>query len=336
MPAMARLRSLLLALGWLAAAVLLSLGAAGIVTGVGGPPGTVARAELTWPGDSAIRPGLVAAVDDLEDLTALVGEYSATARGALVALVATDRDLLASLVSEGESRSLEVADAAADLRADVLALPGVAADPSRPFASDAELRLGAAERTMVVDLMAALDLTRDLGTGWARFTAGSTAADALTTLLLDHDASTAVAAAAGSAGRYDEALAALDRSDAILAEARVLRDRLANTADVDTLDQWLDRNATYDAALRSLYAALIVSGGLVDDTVRDAFAAEQAARDQLPPDTRALTVILAEVARGGLNDVAIGIEEVRGRLEAATEALRAVELGDAGPTGAGS
>lgn len=326
MPAMTRLRSLLLALGWVAAALLLALGAAGIATGVGGPPGTAARAELTWAADQAIRPGLAAAVDDLVALTDLVGDYSTSARAALVALVATDRDLLERSVAEGDGQAQAVASAAADLRAQILELPGVAPDPTLPFAADAELRLGADERAMVVDLLAALELTRDLGAGWARFSAGSVAADALTTLLIDHDASTAAAAAAGSAGRYDEALAALDASDGNMAEARRLRDRLANTADVTTLDQWLDRNATYDAALRALYAALIASGGRVDATVREAFAAEQAARERLPPDTRGLTVILAEVARGGLNDVAIGIEKVRGRLEAATDALQAVGL----------
>jgi hypothetical protein len=326
MPAMTRLRSLLLAVGWTAAALLLALGAAGIVTGVGGPPGTSARAELTWAGDEAIRPGLAAALDDLEALTDLVGDYSTSARGALVALVATDRDLLERSVAEGDGQAQAVASAAEALRAEILALPGVAPDPTVPFAADAELRLGADERAMVVELLAALELTRDLGTGWARFSAGSVAADALTTLLIDHDASTAAAASAGSAGRYEEALAALDASDRILADARRLRDRLANTTDVTTLDQWLDRNAIYDAALRALYSALGATGGRVDATVREAFAAEQAAREQLPPDTRGLTIILAEVARGGLNDVAIGIEEVRGRLEAATEELRVVEL----------
>ena len=140
MPAMTRLRSLLLALGWVAAALLLALGAAGIATGVGGPPGTTARAELTWAADQAIRPGLAAAVDDLVALTDLVGDYSTSARAALVALVATDRDLLERSVAEGDGQAQAVASAAADLRAQILELPGVAPDPTVPFAADAELR----------------------------------------------------------------------------------------------------------------------------------------------------------------------------------------------------
>jgi hypothetical protein len=39
----------------------------------------------------------------------------------------------------------------------------------------------------------------------------------------------------------------------------------------------------------------------------------------LPPDTRGFVVILAEIARGGLNEAAIGIEETRGRLNLAVD-----------------
>ncbi len=53
-----------------------------------------------------------------------------------------------------------------------------------------------------------------------------------------------------------------------------------------TLSAWVDRNATYDAALRNLYQAMLDAKGRVTKTVRRAFATEQAARDQLPGDTR--------------------------------------------------
>lgn len=330
MPAMDRLsaalRAALLALGWLVSAALIAAGGAGLATTVGGDPSTPARAELTWASDQAIRPGLVAAVDDLDALAGHLDELGSTVRTALAALVATDRGLLDSTVAAGASDSQTIASEAARLRLAILDLPGVGSDPTAPLAPDAAIHLGAAERAMVTDLLAAIEVTRGLPEAWGRFTAGSIAAERLTTLLVDHDASTAAAAASGSAGRYDEALAMLDRSDAILAEARSLRDRLANTTDVTVLDEWLDRNGEYDAALRRLYAGLVASGGRVTDEVREAFAAEQAARDRLPPDTRGLTVILADVARGGLNDVAIGVEQARGQLEAAVEALRAVDL----------
>ena len=48
-----------------------------------------------------------------------------------------------------------------------------------------------------------------------------------------------------------------------------MRDILANTVDVTVLDEWLERNAAYDMALRDLYAALDGVGGRVTDDVRD-------------------------------------------------------------------
>ena len=96
-----------------------------------------------------------------------------------------------------------------------------------------------------------------------------------------------------------------------------MRDRVAGVADVTILDEWLARNRRYDAALVALYTALSEAGGRVTDAVRTAFAEEASARAQLPPDTRAFVLIVAELGRGGLNDAVIRIEELRGRLFAA-------------------
>ena len=103
------------------------------------------------------------------------------------------------------------------------------------------------------------------------------------------------------------------------------RDGLVNTSDVSTLDAWLSRNQRYDAALVALYAALQESGGLVTDKVRDAYREEGAARAILPPDTRGLVLIVADIGRGGLNQAVIAIEQARGRLNLALEALQPVE-----------
>jgi hypothetical protein len=105
----------------------------------------------------------------------------------------------------------------------------------------------------------------------------------------------------------------------MIEQARGLRDNLAGSTDVATLTAWIDTNAAYDAALRRLYDALSESKGRVTDRVRDAFAAEQAARAQLPSDTRGLVVIMSDIARGGLNQAVIAIEEARGALSAALD-----------------
>jgi hypothetical protein len=318
-------RRFAVAVAWLVVAVLIALGAAGIVTGVGGPPGTSARAELTWAGDAALEPGLDAAVADIEALANDIGGLTDASRTALAALVGTDLDLLGSAVADGDVTATAVAAQATAIRARLLGLPFIVPTADDPLPPRTALSLGTATSERYRTLYEGLGATIGLPTTWARFARGSLAAQRLTTLLLDHDASTAEAATRGRAGEYDAALIALDESDALIADGRTQRDQLANTVDVTTLTEWLDRNATYDAALRTLYTALRDSGGRVTDAVRAAFEAEQAARDRLPPDTRGLVVILAEIARGGLNEAAIGIEETRGRLLRAIDRARALD-----------
>jgi hypothetical protein len=63
----------------------------------------------------------------------------------------------------------------------------------------------------------------------------------------------------------------------------------------------------------------------VTGAVRKAFAAEKAARERLPGDTRGLVVIMAEIGRGGMNQAVISIEEARGELDAALELQRQLE-----------
>jgi hypothetical protein len=55
--------------------------------------------------------------------------------------------------------------------------------------------------------------------------------------------------------------------------------------------------------------------------VRRAFEAVERAQQSLPLDTRALVVIMSDIAQGGLNQAVISIEQARGGLAAATAAL---------------
>jgi tetratricopeptide (TPR) repeat protein len=322
--ATARIRDVGLAALWIAAAALVALGAAGLVAAVGASPGTPGRAELTWAGDRAIAPHLEAATVLAERLSAEVDDLGTAGRVALAALVARDRDLLARTLAEGSRIAVAVEAAASQLRSEVRSLPGVSGLAPDPLPPTSELLLGVGQRRSVELLLRAADLAEDLDRTWRELTGGALPAIELMRLLEDHDTSTAAAAADGRAGRYPDAIAALDRSIAILEEARALRDELANRVDVSVLDEWLDRNAAYDAALRSLYEALRRSGGRVTDEVRDAFAAERAAKERLPPDTRGLVVIMAEIARGGLNQAVIAIEEAKGGLLDALDELEAI------------
>ena len=96
---------------------------------------------------------------------------------------------------------------------------------------------------------------------------------------------------------------------------------------------WIDRNAAYDAALRKVYTLLVASKGKVTKPVQDAYDALKVALAALPGDTRGLVVIMADIARGGLNEAVISIEEAKGRLSDAVDAFTRVGSGG-GPAAA--
>ena len=304
-----------LAVAWVLIVALLSLGAAGIVGTMAHQPGTAARAELTYAGDHAIGPGLDAAEAGLNELSAEVTELSDAGRAALAALTTGDLAPLETKVESGGQLALKVQAHAAELRTELESLPGIG--------PGAELTLSPETRHRHALALAALSTTDGIAADWSGLSSGALAATRMTVLLTDHDKTTAEAAEAGRAGKYADALDKLTESDGMIADARSLRDALAASVDVTTLTQWLDLNAAYDAALRTLYESIVAAKGKVTDAVKDAFAAEKAARNRLPPDTRALVVILSDIGRGGLNQAVIGIEGARGELEAAIDLLAA-------------
>jgi hypothetical protein len=306
-------RRVVLAVGWLAVALLISLGAAGIVAAMAHLPGTAARPELTYEGDAAIEPGLVAAEADLQEIAAKVRQLSELGRGALAALVASDVETLTANVTQGEDLSLAIETDAAELRTRLEALPGAGGGGG----GGDQLTLSAASRERQARALRALEPTQGLAVARSRLAVGAVAAIRVTVLLADHDRVTGEAAAFGRIDQYAEALDRLTESDRLIEESRTLRDSLARSVDVSTLTQWLDLNAGYDVALRALYQSLLDSGGRVTPEVRSAFDAEAAAKERLPGDSKALVIILSEIGRGGLNQAVIGIEEARGRLDAA-------------------
>ena len=66
------------------------------------------------------------------------------------------------------------------------------------------------------------------------------------------------------------------------------------------------------------------------DAVRKAIAAEKAARQGLPADSRALIVIIADIGRGGMNGAVIAIEEAKATLTDALEPAPAASNGAPG------
>jgi hypothetical protein len=299
-------------------ALILAFGMAGIVGGMAHQPGSSARSELTWSADQRILPGLTTAAAELGKLTQDVDSLGDMGTGALLAVNDGNTARLATAVKDGDDVLARIESETIAFRARLAALPGVG------YA--AEARLGGAALRRYQTLTGALDATAGLSDSWGRLTASSLSALRLRTTLADHDQATAAAARLGTAAKYAQAIAQLDASDAAIAEARKQRDAMAASVDVAILTQWIDRNAGYDRALRALYQVLRTSGSKVTPAVEKAYQAEQAARALLPGDTRGLIVIMSDVARGGLNQAVIAIEEAKGRL---TDALDAFNAGDA-------
>lgn len=277
------------------------------------PPGTPARAELTWNGDRTVAPSLDAARAELEVIAGDVDRLSVLARGALAAVTADDQEPFVAALAEGRATARRIEAASAALSVELLGLPGAVAADSIGYGGEVFAR-----RSAMID---ALEFTEGLARSWAQLTSGSLAASELISLLTNHDLTVVAAAADGRAANYEAALATLTGATALLDDATGIRDQLVNTSDVATLDAWLSRNRRYDAALVGLYAAILESGGLVTDAVREAKREESVAREILPPDTRGLVLIVADIGRGGLNQAVIAIEQARGRLNLALETL---------------
>jgi hypothetical protein len=310
---MGRLRGTLAALAWLAAAVAIALGGAGLVAAMDAPPTAGDRPELTGPGDAVVSPVLDSVESELVALSADVDALGTQARGALAALGAADLETVEGAVAAGDALLVDITTRAVAIRQAVADVPLVSAP-------EAGFRLSTAVIDRYERLRAATAGVEGLDLQWARLTTGSVAASRLSSLLEAHDAAVLAAAERGRDADYEQAIETLDGASAAIADARRLRDVLANTVDVSVLDQWLDRNEAYDIALRDLYEALDGVGGRVTDDVRDAIEAERAAKDRLPPDSRSLIVIMSDIGRGSMNSAVIAIEETRGQLE---EALRA-------------
>jgi hypothetical protein len=310
-------RSLVPRVLWLAAAVLIALGGAGLVAAMDHVPGTPARAEMTWAGDQEVRAALDAATVRLAAVDEGVALLGRSARLALAQVVARDLEGLPGTIAAGTTRLAQVEAAMAGLRSAAASVPLIG--------SGDDLLVSGPLRQRHAYLVDATRLTEGLVDQWTFFTRRALDAARLAQLLADHDQHAAGAAAAGSEGQYETALQRVAEAEASLAGARALRDRFEDTTDVAVLDQWLERNDDYDVALRNLYEALLVSGGTFSREVRDAITAEQAARERLPGDTRGLIVIMGGIAEGGLNQAVASIADVRAELDIALALQSGVE-----------
>jgi len=313
------LRTALSTLAWLAVVVVIALGAAGIVTGMDRAPEEGGPAAASFDGDADVTARLDAVSSDLTDLDGQVDALGAHARNALAALNGANPGTAQDEIDAGDTVVADIVRRTAEIRSKLATIPFVGTATAGLHLSDGVIARDAA-------LEAALKATDGLDAGWARLSIGAIAASKMSQLLEAHDELMGQAAAKGRIAKYADADKLIAQAAAQLTTAKSVRDDLAKTVDVTVLDEWIKRNSDYDTALRNLYKAISKVGKTVTPAVRNAVKAEKAARAQLPPDPRALVVIMADIGRGGMNQAVIGIEEARATL------ADAIDNADSGPS----
>jgi hypothetical protein len=312
------LRTAITALAWLAIVVVIAMGAAGIATGMDRAPSDSGPAA-SFDGDAEVTARLDAVSSDLSDLDDQVDALGMHARNALAALNGADPSIAQTEIDAGDTVVADIVQRTATIRSKLAAVPYVGTADAGLHLSDGVIARDAA-------LEAALKATDGLDAGWARLSISAIAASKTSQLLEAHDVLMGQAAAKGRVAKYADADKLIGQAAAQLTTAKSVRDDLAKTVDVTVLDEWIKRNEDYDTALRNLYKAISKVGKTVTPAVRNAVKAEKTARAQLPPDPRALVVIMADIGRGGMNQAVIGIEEARATL------ADAIDNADSGPS----
>jgi hypothetical protein len=272
------------------------------------------RTGRTAHGDAVVGQALDPIETELHTLADAVHTLSGQARGVLAAIAANDMTLAESAAATGTLTVNTIDARAGAIRTKLGAVPIVGS-------AEAAYTLSPGVRDRYANDIDAVTATDGLNTAWTLLTVGSVSATQLSGLLSAHDTAVATAAVRGRAADYGAALGHLDDADAAITQVRALRDKLATSVDVTTLNAWLDRSAAYDTALRALYAALRASGGVVTDAVHSAAREEEAAKARLPPDTRALSLIMGEIGQGGMTDAAVAIEQAASDIDEALAPL---------------
>ena len=235
---MQAVKRILSAVVWLAVAVLIALGGAGVVAAMNHVPATAgarrsSRGRPTRPPTAQLDE----ATDHLETLTASVESLGSYGRQALAAVVAGDVDQVNQVVAAGTLQLGAIEHGEQGPRGDPRRDPGrrqrAASSSSRPRS-----------RTATTASCRRPTSATGLDDDWRTFTGRALDAANLNALLARHDQETAAAAQQGVKEKYPQALLLLDVSDATIRQTKAVRDRLAATTDVETLTRWIERDAS--------------------------------------------------------------------------------------------
>jgi hypothetical protein len=295
---------------WTIVFAVLAASGAGLVGVAWHVPGSPARAELTYPGDAALDTRLDAATQQLRLIAIDVDTLATEAKTALAEVASSDQTRLRDALARGGTAAARINVTTTNVREALAGLPGDGPNAVIEYSNATLVRRAA--------ILAAIDAATSLAAQWRQVTARALDAAELTAVIAIHDTTVLDAAAKGRAAKYRDATGILDDALLTVEQVQQLRVKLIASTDRTVLDEWIDRNHAYDVALQALYAALVKSkGDPLTVEVQSAYREEQIAFERLPPDRRTIIVIVAEVARGGLTQAVLAIEEAHGRIDEA-------------------
>ena len=306
-------------LWWTALLVLIALSGAGLAVASDRPQNALQRPELTYRADHAALPLMQSLADDLAAVAMLAADLSGSGRETLGQLQALDIVKMRAAIVDGDAVSADIAASAAEVAR--------ARDVLLGFVE--EWRLGEETRSAYQQLTAAAASANDLPARWDKLSADAERVGALLDALEEHDATVFRATTAGRQSRWVDALRLLDDAARPVTVATEIRNELAATADVATLDDLLGRYRAYDQALTALYEHFRDGGGQSGPRFRELQDAVEAAQNALPVDTSALSVVVAEAGSAPLTRALVDIETIRGDIVEAVAAVEALS-GDSG------
>jgi hypothetical protein len=309
---------------WSLLFAVLATGAAGLLDQASHAPGSPARAELTYAGDSLINGRLDAAGGRLTEISAWVERLADEAKSALEEIASADPERLRDSLQRGGQAASAIEASTAEVRAALAGLPGDGSTATLEYANATLVRRSA--------VLSAVDAASSLAGHWRQVAARATEVANLTTLIAEHDATVLQAAARGRDHDYARAIEILERAPSIVADVQALRGRLIAGSDGTVLDEWIERNREYDAALTALYAALEKSGDRLTPAVSAAYREHENALRRLPEDRRTIVVIVSEASRSGLTQAVLAIEDARARIDEALEEAVRPSSGPAAPS----
>jgi hypothetical protein len=296
-------------IAWLLLFVVLGAGGAGLIGQTWHAPGSPARAELTAAGDAALDARLDVATVKLRAIAEDIGSLADEAKTALEEIASFDPARLQASLQRGGVKAAAIDAAAKSLRDSLDGLPGEGPAAVLDYSNATLVRRSA--------VLAAVDAALSIAGQWQTVTTRASGAGNLTALITQHDDTVLEAAAHGRASEYREATGVVDEALLVIADVQLQRTRLIASPDPTVLDEWIERNRNYDVALRAVYAALDKSKGRITVEVQSARREERIAFEQLPADRRTIVVIVSEVARGGLIQAVVAIEDAYGHLDEA-------------------